>query len=78
LVGWDDGGMSVHIGLGAEVVQNLVRRGGETTSGSEVKVGGDEKIGEVLSVDFAGDGSVVARGAGILEYSAVVGGVDPD
>jgi hypothetical protein len=64
--------------LGAEVVENLVGWRGETTGGSEGKVGGDEKIGEVLSVDFAGDGSVVARGAGILEHSAVVGGVDPD
>ncbi len=74
----EDGGVSVHIELGAEVVQNLVGRGGETPSGSEGKVGGDEKIGDVLSVDFAGDGSVVTRGAGILEHSAVIGGVDPD
>jgi hypothetical protein len=60
------------------VVQSLVGRGGEMTSGSEGKVSDDEKIGEALSVDFAGDGSVVARGAGILEHSAVIGGVDPD
>ncbi len=78
MIGWEDDRVSVHIELGAEVVQNLVGRGGETTSSSEGKVGGDEKIGEVLIVDFAGDGSVVAHGARVLEHSAVIGGVDPD
>ena len=54
-----DGG-SVHVELGAEVMENLVGWRGETTSGSEGKVGGNEKIGEVFGVDFAGDGGVVA------------------
>ncbi len=62
-VGQTVGGGSVHIDLGAEVVENLVGWRGETTGGSEGKVGGDEKIGEVFGVDFAGDGGVVAGGA---------------
>jgi hypothetical protein len=40
-VGSAVGGGSVHIELGAEVVQNVVRRGIETTSGGEGKVGGN-------------------------------------
>ncbi len=41
----------------------MVGRSGETTGGSEGKVGGNEEIGEVFGVDFAGDGGVVASGA---------------
>ncbi len=62
-VGQTVGGGSVHKELGAEVVENLVGWRGETTSGSEGKVSGDEKIGEVFGVDVAGDGGVVAGGA---------------
>ncbi len=62
-VGQTVGGGSVHIELCAEVVENLVGWRGETTSGSEGKVGGNEKIGEVFGVDFAGDRGVVASGA---------------
>ena len=56
----------------------MVGRSVETTSGSEGKVGGNEEIGEVFIVDFAGDGGVVTSGAGVLEYRAIIGGVDPD
>jgi hypothetical protein len=39
------GSGSVHMELGAEVVQNFVRRGVETASGGEGKVGGNEEVG---------------------------------
>ncbi len=60
------------------MVENSVGGGVETTSGGEVEVGSHEKIGEVLSVDFAGDGVVVAGGARVLEDRARVSGVNPD
>ena len=59
------------------MVENLVGGGVETTSGGEVEVGGHEKIGEVLSVDFTGDGVVVAGGARVFEDSSAIG-CDPD
>ncbi len=60
------------------MVEDLVGWGVETTSGGEVEVGSHEEIGEVLSVNLAGDGGVIASGAGVLENGARVGGVDPD
>ena len=60
------------------MVENVVGGGVETTSGGEVEVGSHEKIGEVLSVDFAGDGVVVAGGARVLKDCARVSGVNPD
>jgi hypothetical protein len=68
----------VDVELGAEMVENVVGWGVETTSGGEVEVGGHEEIGEVLGVDLAGDGGVVASGARVFEDGARVGGVDPD
>jgi hypothetical protein len=46
----------VDIELGAEMVENVVGWGVETTSGGEMEVGSHEEIGEVLGVDLAGDG----------------------
>ena len=68
----------VNVELGAEMVEDVVGWGGETASGGEVEVGSHEKIGEVLGLNLAGDGGVVASGAGVLENGARVGGVDPD
>ncbi len=56
----------------------MVGRGVETTSGGEGEVGSNEEIGEILGVDFAGDGGVVAGGARVLEHGARVRGFDPD
>jgi hypothetical protein len=68
----------VDVELGAEMVEDVVGWGVETTSGGEVEVGSHEEIGEVLGVNLAGDGGMVASGAGVLENGARVGGVDPD
>ncbi len=40
-------------------------------------MGGNQKVREVSSVDFAGDGRVVAGRAGVLENGASIGG-NPD
>ena len=49
----------------------------ETTSGSEGKVGGNQEVGEVGSVDLAGDSMVVAGRAGFFQDSLAIGG-NPD
>ena len=46
---------------------------GETTSGGEGEVGGDQEVGDVVRVNVAGDCMVVAGGAGVLHDGAVVG-----
>ncbi len=45
----------------------------EATGGSEGEVGGNQQVGEVVRVDLAGDGGVVAGRAGVLENGPVVG-----
>ncbi len=40
-------------------------------------MGGNQEVREVSSVDFAGDGRVVAGRAGVLENGAAIGG-NPD
>ena len=46
---------------------------GETTSGGEGEVGGDQEVGDVVRFNVAGDCMVVAGGAGVLHDGAVVG-----
>ncbi len=48
----------VDVELGAEVVEDVIGRSVETTSGGEGEMGTNEEIGEVLGVDFAGDWGV--------------------
>ena len=55
------------------MVQELVGLAGETASGGEGKVSGNEEVGEIFVGDFAGDGAVVAGRARGLEDSLVVG-----
>jgi hypothetical protein len=45
----------------------------ETTSGSEGKVGGNQEVGEVGSVDLSGDSMVVAGRAGVFQDSLAIG-----
>ena len=55
------------------MMQELVGLAGETASGGEGKVSGNEEVGEIFVGDFAGDGAVVAGRARWLENSLVVG-----
>ena len=55
------------------MVQELVGLAGETASGGEGKVSGNEEVGEIFVCDFAGDGAVVASRARGLEDGLVVG-----
>ncbi len=48
-----------------------------TTRGGEGKVGGNQKVGEVGSVDLAGDSMVVAGRAGVFQDSLSIGS-NPD
>jgi hypothetical protein len=65
---------SVDVKLVAEMEEKTSRLTGETTSGSKGKVGGNQKIVHVICVNFAGDGGVVAGGAGVLHDGSGVGG----
>jgi hypothetical protein len=59
--------------LVVEVEEKASRLTRETTSGGEVKVRGDQGVGDVICVNVTGDCFVVAGGAGVLHYSSVVG-----
>ena len=54
------------------MVQELVGLAGETASGGEGKVSGNEEVGEIVVGDFAGDGAVIAGWARWFENSLVV------
>ena len=60
--------------LVGEMEEKASRLTREATGGSEGEVGGNQQVREVVRVDLAGDGGVVAGRAGIPEYSTVVGG----
>ena len=49
----------------------------EATRSVEDKVGGNQEVGDVGGVNFSGDGSVVAGGAGVFEHGAAIRS-DPD
>ncbi len=49
-----------------EVVEELVGRTREATGGGESEGRSNEKVGQVLGGDFAGDGVVIAGRAGVL------------
>jgi len=49
----------------------------ETTRSVKDKVGCNQEVGDVGGVNFSGDSSVVAGGAGVFEYSAAIRS-DPD
>ena len=49
----------------------------EATRSVEDKVGGNQEVGDVGGVNFSGDSSVVAGGAGVFEHGAAIRS-DPD
>ena len=50
----------------------------QTARVGEGEMGGHEEVRQVVIVDFASDGSVAARGAGVLQHGFVVLRVDPN
>ena len=67
----------IDVKLVFEVEEETRRLASEATRGCEGDMWGDEKIRDVGGVDFAGDSGMVAGRAGVLEYSAAIGG-NPD
>ncbi len=57
---------SVSVKLVAEMEEKASRLTREATGGSEGEVGGNQQVVEVVRVDLAGDGGVVAGRAGVL------------
>ncbi len=53
-------------------MEELVGRTGEATGGGEREVGSNEKVGQVLGGDFAGDRMVIAGRAGVFQDGLVV------
>jgi hypothetical protein len=60
------GSMLVNVELVREVVEELVGRTGEATGRGESEMCSNEKVGQVLRGDLAGDGVVIAGRAGVL------------
>jgi hypothetical protein len=58
--------------LVAKVEEEACRLAGKTAGGGESKVGGNQKVGKVGSVDLAGDSMVVAGRAGVFQDSLSV------
>ena len=58
--------------LVAKVEEEACRLARKTAGGSESKVGGNQEVGEVGSVDLAGDSMVVAGRAGVFQDSLSV------
>ena len=58
--------MLVDVELVREVVEELVGGTGETTGRGESEMCSNEKVGQVLRGDLAGDGVVIAGRAGVL------------
>ncbi len=78
VVGGERGrGGSVDMKLFTQMEEEAGRFTGETASGSKDKVGGNQEIGDVGGVDFAGDSRVVAGWACVLEDGPSIGG-EPD
>ena len=62
----------IDVELITKVMEEVVRKAGQSAGGGETEVGGNEKVGQVLGGDLAGDGAVVASEARWLENSLVV------
>ena len=60
--------------LVAEMEEKAGRLTREATGGGKGEVGGNQQIVEVVSVDLAGDGGVVAGRAGVFQDGPRVGG----
>ena len=60
--------------LVVKVEEKACRLARETASGGEGEVGSDQEVRNVLGVDFARDGLVVAGGASVFHDGAVIGG----
>ncbi len=56
-----------------EMVKETRRLAGESARGSEGEMRGHQKIGDISSVNFASDSSVIAGRAGVFENSAAIG-----
>ena len=65
---------SVDVQLSVKVMEQLVRGAREFASVGEGQVGGNQEVGQVFGGNLAGDGLVVAGGAGVFEDGFVVGG----
>jgi hypothetical protein len=65
--------LSVNVELVRKVVEDLVGGTGEATGRGESEVCSNEKVGQVLRGDLAGDGVVIAGRAGVLQNGLVVG-----
>ena len=63
--------------LFAEMDEKTSRLARETTDGGEGKVGGNQEVGDVGSVDLSGDSMVVAGRAGVFQESLAIGS-NPD
>ena len=68
------GGDSVSVELVAEMEEKAGRLTREATGGGKGEVGGNQQIVEVVSVDLAGDGGVVAGRTGVFQDGPRVGG----
>ena len=64
----------VDVQLVAKVVEQLVRGAREFASVGEGQVGGNQEVGQVFGGNLAGDGLVVAGGAGVFDDGLVVWG----
>jgi hypothetical protein len=69
--------VSVDVELVTQMEEEAGRLAGETTSGGEEEVGGNQEIRDVSRVYFTCDSSVVAGRAGVFQDSAATRG-DPD
>ncbi len=59
-------------------MENLVGRCGKFAGGGEDKMCGNEEVRQVVIGEVAGDGLMVAGGAGVFEDGLVITWVDPD
>ncbi len=64
----------IDVKLVAKVEEKAGRLAREAAGAGEGKVGGDQEVVDVVVVDLAGDGLVVAGGASVAEDSSLVGG----
>ena len=72
LGGWEKEKTLISVELVAKVEEEACRLAGKTAGGGESKVGGNQKVGKVGSVDLAGDSMVVAGRAGVFQDSLSV------
>ncbi len=67
----------ISVELVAKVKEETSRLAREATGGGERELGGNQEVGEVDSVDFAGDSMVVTGRTGVFQDGLFVGG-NPD